>query len=156
MIKSATSFLLAYIFKYMSNATRFNKAQTYWHTRDKLLYFTIKFKSNMHKKGRIVVVAKGHNILSCIYISIYFSIKARLSFPLWTTNFCQKCGNNNHLTRIKCSESYHLFNPGEWDHAWLHWVTDRDCVASMNVLMLMRCSSRDRRHWLPIPVASLG
>ena len=48
-----------------------------------------------------------------IYISIYGSIKVKLLFPLRTTYFCQKCGDNNHLTRIKCSESYRLVIPGK-------------------------------------------
>ena len=107
------------------NATRFNKAQTDYHTRDKLLYFTIKFKSTMHTKGRIVVVAKGHNILTCIYISIYVSIKVRLSFPLWTTNFCKKCDKNSLPTRscrlVIPREGYPAFMT-EW---WSRHLTQR-------------------------------
>ena len=50
------------------NAMGFNMAQTEYLTKDKLLYFTIKFKSIMHTKGRIAVMAKGHNSLICIHI----------------------------------------------------------------------------------------
>ena len=86
------------------------------------MYFTIKFKSIMHTKGRIVVVAKGRNILTCIYISIYVSIKVKLSFPLWTTNFCQKCDDHNLLTR-KYKE-FRNVSFGDSRRRQLPWVSD--------------------------------
>ena len=120
------------------SATRFNRAQTEYHTRDKLLYFTIKFKSIMHTKGYIVVVANGHNILTCIYISIYVSIRVRLSFPLWTTNFCKKCDTNSLPTR-----SCRLVIPREgypacmtkWRNRRRACVARHLCDASCNLLI---------------------